>query len=129
MKKLFLLLIASILMALTASASPTGTKMGDQLDIPIRKKEKPVDKNRPHAPSRSVFSAFLDTDSSLLFIYPSKDVGEVSAVIENIEMGINYQFVFDSTEIVVLPIDCVDGEWYITLTLSGGAEYVGQFNL
>ena len=86
-------------------------------------------KNRPHAPARRFFSAFLDTESSILFVNSLSDVGEVFAVIENIDAGEIFQYVFDSSKTASLPLSCTCGEWSITLILNGGGEYIGHFYL
>lgn len=129
MEKLLILFCASFLIVQTGSATPSSKTMEEQVDVQIQKSNQEVAKNRPHAPARRFFSAFLDTESSILFVNSLSDVGEVFAVIENIDAGEIFQYVFDSSKTASLPLSCTCGEWSITLILNGGGEYIGHFYL
>ena len=130
MKK-FLSVFAIIVVAGTALASPTGTRKGDQVLVPLSEGVKNNDKStgRPHAPALRLFSAFVDTNSNTLFVSSRYDVGEVSATIENTTAGDIYSYTFDSADTALLPINCTAGFWTITLTLDSGAVFVGEFQL
>ena len=98
MKKLYFFFIASVFLAMTASASPMSSNMGDVKDVPIRREGTQEENDRPHAPALRLFSAFVDTDSNALFVSSRYDVGEVSATIENLSTGDFYSYTFDSAD-------------------------------
>lgn len=131
MLKAIISVFASIIVAATALASPTGTRMGDQVIVPMSEADKSNGEttSRPRAPALRLFSAFVDTDSDALFVSSRYDVGEVSATIENISTGEFYSYTFDSADTALLPIACTNGLWSVRLTLEGGAEFVGEFQL
>lgn len=129
MKKLYYFFIASVFLAMTASASPMSSNMGDVKDVPIRREGTQEENDRPQAPALRLFSAFVDTDSNALFVSSRYDVGEVSATIENTTAGDIYSYTFDSADTALLPINCTAGFWTITLTLDSGSVFVGEFQL
>lgn len=129
MKKIYSIFIASVILVMSTSAFPARSMMGDLKDVPIRREGTPEESDRPMAPALRLFSAFVDTDSNALFVSSRYDVGEVSATIENISTGEFYSYTFDSADTALLPIACTNGLWSVRLTLEGGAEFVGEFQL
>ena len=129
MKKHFFLLMTSIVMAITALASPAEKTMEEIIGVSVEKKDEEYPHGRPQAPALRLFSAFVDTDSSALFVSSRYDVGEVSATIENTTAGDIYSYTFDSADTALLPINCTAGFWTITLTLDSGSVFVGEFQL
>lgn len=129
MKKHFFLLMTSIVMAITALASPAEKTMEEIIGVSVEKKDEGYPHGRPHAPALRLFSAFVDTNSNTLFVSSRYDVGEVSATIENTTAGDIYSYTFDSADTALLPINCTAGFWTITLTLDSGAVFVGEFQL
>lgn len=131
MMKKFLSVFAIIVVAGTALASPTGTRKGDQVLVPLSEGDKNNDKStgRPQAPALSLFTVFWDTDLGSLFVSSRYDVGEVSATIENLLTGDFYSYTFDSADSALLPINGSAGFWTITLTLDNGTEFAGEFQL
>lgn len=131
MIKTILSVFATVIVAATALASPTGSRKGDFVMVPISEADKNNDesKSRPQAPALRLFSAVVDTDSNAVFVSSRYDVGEVSVTLENISTGDFYSYTFDSADTALLPINCASGFWTIMLTLDSGAEYVGEFEL
>lgn len=129
MIKPFFLFVVGVMLTSAALASPTGKTTGEILDVPIHSGEEPTPDGRPHAPTRSLFSAFVDSALGALTVTSRYDVGDVVAVVENNSTGEYYSDTFDSSEIAVLPISGTCGLWRITLTLEDGTEFVGDFSL
>lgn len=125
----FLLLMANIVLAITALASPTGKTMGEIIGVPIQSNDDGSPSGRPQAPALRLFSAFVDTDSNALFVSSRYDVGEVPVSVENLSTGEYYEYLFDSSEMAILPISCTEGFWRITLTLDTDVVYVGEFEI
>ena len=129
MKKVLLLFVANIVLAITALASPTGETMGETVVVSISKQTEDQPGGRPHAPARSLFYGALDTDFDVLFVNSIYDVGEVPVSVENQSTGEYYEYLFDSSEMAILPISCTEGFWRITLTLDTDVVYVGEFEI
>ena len=119
-----ILVIASLMLAITALASPIGKTMGDVIDIPILNPE-----DQPGGRPRSVppFSASLDTSQNSLLVNALYNVGYVDVVIENLSTGESAEFYFNSAVPTFFPISGNAGNWRITLTLGNGEEYIGEF--
>lgn len=125
MKKPLVLVTTSLMLVITALASPTGKEIGEQLDVQITPREEQIGRPR----SSPIFTASLDTDLCILTVSSLYNVGDVSAVIENLTTGESAEYIFASSSPAFLPISGNSGYWRITLTLESGAEYVGFFLL
>ena len=129
MKKNILLFVASIVLVTTALASPAGKTMGEQIDVIITTKNQKAEQTRPKAPAYRPFDVCVDTDCGIICVIALRNLGDVSAIIENITTGEQYNYCFDSSNEAFLPLCCSAGFWQITLILGSGAEYVGEFQL
>ena len=75
MKKVLLLFVANIVLAITALAAPAEKTMGETEVVSISKQTEDQPGGHPHAPARSLFYGELDTDFDVLFvnsIYPEQ---------------------------------------------------------
>lgn len=119
-----ILVIAGLMLAVTALASPIGKTMGDVIDIPIlNPDDQPGDRPRSVPP----FSVSLYTNQNNLFVSALYDVGNVYVVIENTTTGESAGYYFNSSTSAFFPISGNAGNWRITLTLESGEEYQGEF--
>ena len=76
---------------------------------------------RPRAPRRSPsFQIYYDPGMKAMIVSSISDVGPVHAVIENLSAGAFYSYLFDSSELAVLPISGEAGVWRILLRNSSG---------
>lgn len=127
MNKTLLMVMTSLMLSVTALASPAGKTMGDLLDVPIHTRDGQVDQIRPR--SVPLFVAHLETELNELFVFPHHDVGFVDVVIENLFNGEYAEFSFDSSMAAFFPISGNAGFWRISLTLDSGDVYYGEFFL
>ena len=125
MKKPFALVTTSLMLVITALASPIGKEMGEQLDVQITPREEQLGRPR----TTPIFTAYLDTDLDILSISALYNVGDVSAVIENLTTRESSEYVFASSSTALLPISGDSGYWRITLSLESGEDYYGVFFL
>ena len=128
MKKTPILIIAGLLLAITALSSPSGSKKGEVIPFPLTK-IKNTQGSRPHAPAYPLFLSSVDTEASLLIISSNYDVNKVTATLDNVMSGEHYDYIFDSAETALLPFSCTSGIWQICLILNNGSEYEGEFQL
>lgn len=121
-----LLIIACLMLAITALSSPIGKTMGEVLNIPI---QNPEDQPGGRPRSLPIFSASLDVDLNILSISSIYNVGEVDVVIENLTTGEYVEDSFNSSIPALFPISGNSGLWTITLSLESGEEYHGIFEI
>lgn len=127
MNKSLTLVIAGIMLVMTALASPIGKTKGEHLDIPILPGDGQEDTGRPR--NLSPFVASLDVDFNTLSIYTLIYIGEVEVTIDNLTTGEHAEDSFDSAMTAFFPISGNAGIWHITLVLGNGVEYCGVFEL
>lgn len=121
-----LLVIACLMLAITALSSPIGKTMGEVINIPI---QNPDDQPGGQPRSQPLFSASLDSDLNILSISSIYNVGEVNVVIENLTTGEYVEDSFNSSISALFPISGNSGLWTITLSLESGEEYHGIFEI
>ena len=121
-----LLVIACLMLAIIALASPIGKTMGEVINIPI---QNPDDQPGGRPRSLPIFSASLDADMNILSISSIYNVGEVNVVIENLTTGEYVEDSFNSSISALFPISGNSGLWTITLSLESGEEYHGIFEI
>ena len=121
-----LLIIACLMLAITALSSPIGKTMGEVLNIPI---QNPEDQPGGRPRSLPIFSASLDVDLNILSISSIYNVGEVDVVIENLTTGEYVEDSFISSAGALIPISGNAGLWTITLIMECGDYFWGEFEL
>lgn len=127
MKKPLSLVVAGIMLVMTALASPIGKSNGEHLDIPILPGDGQEDTGRPR--NLSPFVASLDMDLNTLFISTIFYVGEVELTIDNLITGEHIEDSFDSAMNTFFPISGNAGIWTVLLTLQSGENFLGEFVL
>lgn len=120
MRKTLMLLLVGCVGILSGYANPftgqdgkeTTSQMGSIGDTSM---------GRPRAPRRSPsFQIYYDPGMKAMIVSSISDVGPVHAVIENLSTGTFYSYLFDSSELAVLPISGEAGVWRILLRNSSG---------
>lgn len=127
MKKPLSLVVAGIMLVMTALASPIGKSNGEHLDIPILPGDGQEDTGRPR--NLSPFVGSLDMDLNTLFISTIFYVGEVELTIDNLITGEHIEDSFDSAMNTFFPISGNAGIWTVLLTLQSGENFLGEFVL
>ena len=90
-----------------------------------------VPPSRPHRlPAKIPFECFYDSGLSCIFVEFISSVGEIVVDVDNMTTGEHVSVTISSNQgIQMIPSPGTEGYCFITLTLSNGRCYFGEFNL
>ena len=110
-----------------AVTSPTTTPEKGSDTIQINFEDPGAQDNR--APVYQIVEGYVDPSAGLAILYFTVPCGIVHFQLENLNDSSCVNGTIAGTGLAVIPFSCSAGHWKLILTLSGGDEYVGEFNI
>lgn len=128
MKKFILSVLCAIAaISLTANAGSTTSKDKEVIII-VRGDSHGT--NAPRGDESQKFAASVDTDLGIVYVAFLANVGDIDIEVENLSSGWSTDIEADTSSAgVIIPISAAAGSWLITITLSNGTKYFGEFEI
>ena len=124
-KLFFAVFLAHIALINLAFSLPV---LAEGQNIVIRKtSESSNNPGAPRVPAATHIEAFYDSELLSVCAFFTNAGDEVDVEIENLDTGDAVNYSVAGSGGAVLPISGNAGVWAITITLSNGCEYVGEF--
>ena len=109
------------------AASPTMIPEKGSDTIQINFEDPGIQDNR--APAYQIVEGYVDPIAGLAILYFTSPCGTVQFQLENLNDSSFLSGSIVGTGLAMIPFSCSSGQWRLTLTLSSGDEYIGEFTI
>ena len=114
--------------AIASAAVPTGG--GEEIVEIVFGQKLKSNEHPPHrAPVQIPISGYIDPAAGVVFLSFSSPCGTVEASFCNLSSSDSFNTTVNGSGSVMIPAILSAGSWRVTLSLSSGAEYIGEFEI